>query len=71
MPLSGYHPSAQGYSNLPIAAYQVLRHAMLKAACEKGWLGAESKHVVLETLMCFCSVGADAISMHHAKQAAL
>ncbi len=56
-------------SNLPIAAYHVSgEYAMIKAACEKGWL--EEKDVVLETLMCFKRAGADIILTYYAKQAA-
>jgi porphobilinogen synthase len=56
-------------SNLPIAAYHVSgEYAMIKAACEKGWL--EEKSVVLETLTCFKRAGADIILTYYAKQAA-
>jgi porphobilinogen synthase len=56
-------------SHLPIAAYQVSgEYAMLKAACERGWLS--EKDVVLETLMCFKRAGADVILTYYAKQAA-
>lgn len=56
-------------SNLPIAAYHVSgEYAMIKAACEKGWL--EEKDVVLETLTCFKRAGADIILTYYAKQAA-
>lgn len=56
-------------SNLPIAAYHVSgEYAMIKAACERGWL--EEKDVVLETLMCFKRAGADIILTYYAKQAA-
>lgn len=45
-------------SNLPIAAYHVSgEYAMIKAACERGWL--EEKDVVLETLTCFKRAGAN------------
>ena len=56
-------------SNLPIAAYHVSgEYAMIKAACEKGWL--DEKKVVLETLTCFKRAGADIILTYYAKQAA-
>jgi len=56
-------------SNLPIAAYHVSgEYAMIKAACEKGWL--DEKSVVLETLTCFKRAGADIILTYYAKQAA-
>jgi porphobilinogen synthase len=57
------------YSPLPIAAYHVSgEYAMIKAACEKGWLN--EKDVVLETLTCFKRAGADIILTYYAKQAA-
>merc|ERR1712238_316290 len=47
-------------SDLPIAAYHVSgEYAMIKAACERGWL--DEKAVVLETLTCFKRAGADII----------
>eukprot|EP00557_Chaetoceros_sp_GSL56_P000024 CAMPEP_0176496006 /NCGR_PEP_ID=MMETSP0200_2-20121128/10968_1 /TAXON_ID=947934 /ORGANISM="Chaetoceros sp., Strain GSL56" /LENGTH=415 /DNA_ID=CAMNT_0017893939 /DNA_START=168 /DNA_END=1415 /DNA_ORIENTATION=- len=56
-------------SNLPIAAYHVSgEYAMIKAACERGWL--DEKSVVLETLTCFKRAGADIILTYYAKQAA-
>jgi porphobilinogen synthase len=56
-------------SNLPIAAYHVSgEYAMIKAACERGWL--DEKKVVLETLTCFKRAGADIILTYYAKQAA-
>ena len=56
-------------SDLPIAAYHVSgEYAMIKAACERGWL--EEKDVVLETLTCFKRAGADIILTYYAKQAA-
>jgi len=56
-------------SPLPIAAYHVSgEYAMIKAACERGWL--EEKDVVMETLMCFKRAGADIILTYYAKQAA-
>jgi len=56
-------------SNLPIAAYHVSgEYAMIKAACERGWLN--EKDVVLETLTCFKRAGADIILTYYAKQAA-
>jgi porphobilinogen synthase len=57
------------FSPLPIAAYHVSgEYAMIKAACERGWLN--EKDVVLETLMCFKRAGADIILTYYAKQAA-
>jgi porphobilinogen synthase len=54
---------------LPIAAYHVSgEYAMIKAACERGWLN--EKDVVLETLTCFKRAGADIILTYYAKQAA-
>ena len=56
-------------SPLPIAAYHVSgEYAMIKAACERGWLN--EKDVVLETLTCFKRAGADIILTYYAKQAA-
>jgi len=56
-------------SPLPIAAYHVSgEYAMIKAACERGWL--EEKDVVMETLTCFKRAGADIILTYYAKQAA-
>jgi len=56
-------------SNLPIAAYHVSgEYAMIKAACQNGWL--DEKAVVLETLTCFKRAGADIILTYYAKQAA-
>jgi len=58
------------FSNLPIAAYHVSgEYAMIKAACERGWL--DEKKVVLETLTCFKRAGADIILTYYAKQAAM
>jgi porphobilinogen synthase len=58
------------YSPLPIAAYHVSgEYAMIKAACERGWL--DEKSVVLETLTCFKRAGADIILTYYAKQAAI
>lgn len=54
---------------LPVAAYHVSgEYAMIKAACEKGWL--DEKDVVMETLTCFKRAGADIILTYYAKQAA-
>lgn len=54
---------------MPTFAYHVSgEYAMLKAACQNGWL--EEQKVVLETLMCFKRAGADAILTYYAKQAA-
>jgi len=56
-------------SPLPIAAYHVSgEYAMIKAACERGWLN--EKDVVMETLTCFKRAGADIILTYYAKQAA-
>jgi porphobilinogen synthase len=56
-------------TTLPIAAYHVSgEYAMIKAACEKGWLN--EKAFVLETLTCFKRAGADIILTYYAKQAA-
>lgn len=56
-------------TTLPIAAYHVSgEYAMIKAACERGWL--KEKDVVLETLTCFKRAGADIILTYYAKQAA-
>ena len=56
-------------SDLPIAAYHVSgEYAMIKAACQNGWL--DEKAVVLETLTCFKRAGADIILTYYAKQAA-
>jgi porphobilinogen synthase len=53
----------------PIAAYHVSgEYAMIKAACERGWLN--EKDVVMETLTCFKRAGADIILTYYAKQAA-
>lgn len=57
------------FTPLPVAAYHVSgEYAMLKAACEKGWL--DEKAVVMETLTCFKRAGADIILTYYAKQAA-
>jgi len=57
------------YSPVPVAAYHVSgEYAMIKAACEKGWL--DERSVVLETLTCFKRAGADIILTYYAKQAA-
>jgi len=54
---------------LPVAAYHVSgEYAMIKAACERGWL--DEKDVVMETLTCFKRAGADIILTYYAKQAA-
>lgn len=57
------------FTPLPVAAYHVSgEYAMIKAACERGWL--DEKEVVLETLTCFKRAGADIILTYYAKQAA-
>jgi len=52
---------------LPVAAYQVSgEYAMLKAACERGWL--DEKKVVLESLTAIRRAGADVILSYYARQ---
>ena len=54
---------------VPTFAYHVSgEYAMLKAACQNGWL--HEKEVVLETMMCFKRAGSDAILTYYAKQIA-
>lgn len=54
---------------LPVAAYQVSgEYAMIKAACERGWLDEE--RVVLESLLAIRRAGADVIFTYFARQAA-
>ncbi|MFN3198391.1 MAG: porphobilinogen synthase [Bradymonadia bacterium] len=54
---------------LPIAAYQVSgEFAMIKAACERGWLDEDK--VVLESLLAIRRAGADIIFTYFARQAA-
>jgi porphobilinogen synthase len=54
---------------LPIAAYQVSgEYAMLKAACERGWL--DEQRAVLESLLGIRRAGADVILTYFARQAA-
>ncbi len=56
-------------TTLPIAAYQVSgEYAMLKAACQNGWL--EEKGVALESLLSIKRAGADIILTYYARQAA-
>lgn len=56
-------------TTLPVAAYQVSgEYAMLKAACQNGWL--DEKRVVLESLMGIRRAGADVILTYYARQAA-
>lgn len=56
-------------TNLPIAAYHVSgEYAMMKAACQRGWL--DEKKAVLETMTCFKRAGSDIILTYYAKQAA-
>ena len=53
----------------PTYVYQVSgEYAMLKAACEKGWL--EESSAVMESLLAFKRAGADGILTYFAKQAA-
>ncbi len=54
---------------LPIAAYNVSgEYAMIKAACEKGWLNEEQ--IIIETLTSFKRAGADIILTYFAADAA-
>jgi len=54
---------------LPTAAYQVSsEYAMIKAACERGWL--DEKRIVLETLTAIRRAGADMIITYFAPEAA-
>lgn len=54
---------------LPISAYHVSgEYAMLKAACERGWLN--ERDAVLEALMCFRRAGADIVLTYYALDAA-
>lgn len=54
---------------VPTYAYQVSgEYAMLKAACQNGWLN--EKDVVLETLLSFKRAGADAILTYYAADVA-
>jgi porphobilinogen synthase len=56
-------------TTLPVAAYQVSgEYAMLKAACQNGWL--EERKVVLESLLGIRRAGADVILSYYARQAA-
>lgn len=56
-------------TTLPVAAYQVSgEYAMLKAACQNGWL--DEKRVVLESLLAIRRAGADVILTYYARQAA-
>lgn len=55
--------------NHPLAAYNVSgEYAMVKAACQKGWL--DERQVVLETLTAIKRAGADIVLTYHAKDAA-
>jgi porphobilinogen synthase len=55
--------------DVPVAAYQVSgEYAMIKAACERGWLDEEA--VVAESLLAFKRAGADVILTYFAKDAA-
>jgi porphobilinogen synthase len=54
---------------LPVAAYQVSgEYAMLKAACERGWL--DERKAVLESLIAIRRAGADIILSYFAPEAA-
>jgi porphobilinogen synthase len=56
-------------TTLPVAAYQVSgEYAMLKAACNNGWL--DEPKVVLESLLGIRRAGADVILTYYARQAA-
>lgn len=56
-------------TTLPVAAYQVSgEYAMLKAACERGWL--DERKVVLESLLAIRRAGADVILSYYAPEAA-
>ncbi len=56
-------------TTLPVAAYQVSgEYAMLKAACERGWL--DEKKVVMESLLAIRRAGADVILTYFARQVA-
>jgi len=55
--------------NCPLAAYNVSgEYAMVKAACQQGWL--DEQQVVLETLTAIKRAGADIILTYHARDAA-
>jgi porphobilinogen synthase len=55
--------------NCPLAAYNVSgEYAMVKAACQQGWL--DERQVVLETLTAIRRAGADIILTYHAKDVA-
>jgi porphobilinogen synthase len=55
--------------NCPLAAYNVSgEYAMLKAACQQGWL--EERPVVLEALTAIKRAGADIILTYHARDVA-
>ena len=55
--------------NCPLAAYNVSgEYAMVKAACQQGWL--EERQVVLETLTAMKRAGADIILTYHARDVA-
>jgi porphobilinogen synthase len=54
-------------TSLPVAAYQVSgEYAMLKAACERGWL--DERKVVMESLVSIRRAGADLILTYFARQ---
>jgi len=55
--------------NYPLAAYNVSgEYAMVKAACQQGWL--DEQKVVLEILTAIKRAGADIILTYHAKDVA-
>jgi len=55
--------------NCPLAAYNVSgEYAMVKAACQQGWL--DERQVVLETLTAIKRAGADVILTYHARDVA-
>jgi porphobilinogen synthase len=56
-------------TTLPVAAYQVSgEYAMLKAACERGWL--DERKVAIESLTAIRRAGADLILTYYARQVA-
>jgi porphobilinogen synthase len=56
-------------TTLPVAAYQVSgEYAMLKAACQNGWL--DERKVALEALLGIRRAGADVVLTYYAKQVA-
>lgn len=69
MPCLDVIRSVRDEFNLPLAAYQVSgEYAMLKAACEKGWL--EEDRVMEESLLAIKRAGADFILTYFAREMA-